>query len=168
MNDLNFMSDQPVELVQEFYESFGYETSARQDNGSTELVKNCAFKAAYFAPAKGSGLTEGTEPDWKTTENGKQYCIVMGYAKVKGFSELSGLQQCLLNKASYDTGDFELNVLYSSISKIPLLDADGNKHPDFNDIYFTVFENKATNNDMSDLAGDKFKQWMAKREAAIK
>ena len=74
----------------------------------------------------------------------------------------------MLNKKSYYTGDFELGVLYSSISKIPLLDGDGNKHPDFNDIYFTVFENKATNNDMSDLAGDKFKQWMAKREAAIK
>ncbi len=168
MNDLNFMSDQPVELVQEFYESFGYEANARQDDGSTEMLKNCSFKAAYFAPAKGSGLTEGTEPDWKTTDNGKQYCMVMGYAKVKGMPEVSSLQKCLLNKVSYDTGDFELGVLYSSISKIPLLDGDGNKHPEFNDIYFTVLENKATNNDMNDLAGNKYKLWLAQRKAAAK
>lgn len=166
MNELKFMSDQPVEIVQEFYESFGYEANARPDDGSTEMVKNCTFKAKYFAPAKGSGLTEGTEPDWKTTDNGKQYCIVMGYCKVKGFQEVSvTLQKCLLNKVSYDTGDFELGVLYSSISKIPLLDGNGKRHPEFNDIYFTVFENKATNNDMSDLAGNKFNQWLEKRKA---
>jgi hypothetical protein len=47
-----------------------------------------------------------------------------------------------------------------------MLDANGNKHPDFNDIYFTVFENKATNNDMSDLAGNKFKLWLEKKKAA--
>ena len=168
MNNLNFMSDQPVELVQEFYENFGYEATARQDDGSTEMLKSCTFRAKYFAPAKGSGVTEGTEPDWKTTPSGKQYCMVMGYAKVKGFPELSGLHKCLLNKVSYDSGEFELDVLYSSISKIPLLDGDGNRHPEFNDIYFTVFENKATNNDMSDLAGNKYQQWLAKRKAAEK
>jgi len=167
MNEFEFMKDQPVEFVQAFYEDNGYVATARPDDGSTEMLSNCKFTAKYFAPAKGSGLTEGTEPNWKTTDGGKQYCIVMGYCKVKGFPELSGtLQQCLLNKKSYDTGDFELNVLYSSISKIPMLDANGNKHPDFNDIYFTVFENKATNNDMSDLAGNKFKLWLEKKKAA--
>lgn len=167
MNEFEFMKDQPVEFVQGFYEDYGYVATARPDDGSTEMLSNCKFTAKYFAPAKGSGLTEGTEPNWKTTDGGKQYCIVMGYCKVKGFPELSGtLQQCLLNKKSYDTGEFELNVLYSSISKIPMLDANGNKHPDFNDIYFTVFENKATNNDMSDLAGNKFKLWLEKKKAA--
>jgi len=169
MNDLKFMKDQPAELVQEFYENYGYELNARQDDGSTEMVMNCTFRAKYFAPAKGSGLTEGTEPDWKTTDNGKEYCIVMGYAKVKGFEEVSAeLQKCILNKTSYDNGDFELGVLYSSISKIPMLDPDGNKQQDFNDIYFTVFENKATNNDMNDLAGNKFSKWLAERKTAEK
>ena len=46
-----------------------------------------------------------------------------------------------------------------------MLDADGNKAKDFNDIYFTVFENEATNNDMSDIAGSKFAQFMAKKKA---
>ena len=165
MSDLNFMNEQPVEFVQEFYEAHGFETTARPDNQDTEMVKNCSFRAKYFAPAKGSGLTEGTEPDWKTTDNGKQFCIVMGYAKVKGLP-LDELHKCLMNKTSYDNGDFELDTLYSSICKIPLLDGDGKEHEEFNQIYFTVFENKSTNNDMSDLVGNKFATWMAQRKAA--
>ena len=90
----------------------------------------------------------------------------MGIAKVRGLQEISEEPKvCILNKTSYDAGDFELDTLYSSICNIPMLDAEGQKHEDFNDIYFTVFENEATNNDMSDMAGSKFAQFMAKRKA---
>lgn len=165
-----FMDQYPVEVVQEFYEEkYKFTVEARPDDGSTEMTKNCIFKAKYFVPAKGSGVTEGTEPDWRTTDNGKEYCLVMGYAKINGVPEIgTELQKCILNKVSYDKGDFEMGVPYSSMCKIPMLDGDGNKHQEFNDIYFTVFENKATNNDMSDLVGSTFQKWMDQKKAANK
>ena len=58
MNEFEFMKDQPVEFVQAFYEDNGYVATARPDDGSTEMLSNCKFTAKYFAPAKGSGLTE--------------------------------------------------------------------------------------------------------------
>jgi len=159
------MNDAPVEDVQAFYESFNFEVESGQDkdgNATTVMQRNCSFRATHFTPE--SGNEPATEPFWRTTPNGKEYCLVMGIAKVKGLQELSDEPKtCILNKTSYDAGDFELDTLYSSICNVPLLDADGNKAKDFNDIYFTVFENEATNNDMSDIAGSKFAQFMAKK-----
>ena len=163
------MNGAPVEDVQAFYESegIGFKAEAGQDrngNPTTQMQKNCSFRATHFVPE--SGNEKATEPFWRTTPSGKQYCLVMGIAKVKGLQEISEEPKtCILNKTSYDAGDFELDTLYSSICNVPLLDADGNKAKDFNDIYFTVFENEATNNDMSDMAGSKFAQFMAKRKA---
>lgn len=167
LNLLNAMTNYEPAILQEFYESEGFEPVANPVTMDTELVKNCKFTPEYYAPAKGSGETQGTEPDWKNNSEGsdKQYCIVMGKAKVKGFNFGDVPMQCLLNKTSYDNGDFELGTLYSSKCKIYLLDAEGEKHSQYNEIYFTVFENEATNNDMSDLAADKFQAWLAAKKA---
>lgn len=162
-NLITAMQNAPIELVQEFYSEYGFTPEVREDNGDTNMSKNCQFTAKYFAPAKGSGMTEGTEPDWRMTDNGKEYCIVMGYAKVKGFPFADKLQKCILNKKSYDNGDFELSTMYSSVCHIPMLDAEGNKHTEFNDIFFVVFENVATNNDMGDLVANEFEAFMAKK-----
>jgi hypothetical protein len=79
--------------------------------------------------------------------------------------QLTGeLQKCILNKVSYDSGEFELNVMYSAIAHIPLLDADENRVENFNEIFFTVFENKGTNNDMGDLMADEFTAFLAEEE----
>lgn len=166
---ISTMDNAPVEEVQEFYEDFigGFTVETGQDgdgNPTTQMQKNCTFRASHFAPEKGS--EPQTEPFWRTTPGGKEYCFVIGIAKVKGLKELSeDPQRCILNKKSYDAGDFELNKLYSSICNVPLLNHEGEKADDFNQIYFTVFENAATNNDMSDLAGSKFADFMAKKAA---
>jgi hypothetical protein len=161
------MNGASVEDVQAFYESLGFEVESGQDrsgNPTTQMQKNCSFRATHFTPE--SGNEKATEPFWRTTPSGKEYCLVMGIAKVKGLQEIANEPKiCILNKTSYDRGDFELDTLYSSICNIPLLGADGNKAEDFNDIYFTVFENQATNNDMSDMASNKFAEFMAKRKA---
>lgn len=161
------MNGASPEDVQEFYESFNFEVESGQDrdgNPTTQMQRNCSFRATHFTPE--SGNEKGTEPFWRTTPGGKEYCLVMGIAKVKGLQELSDEPKiCILNKKSYDAGDFELDTLYSSICVVPLLNAEGNKAEDFNDIYFTVFENEATNNDMSDIAGSKFADFMAKKKA---
>lgn len=164
---ITLMNDASPEDVQMFYEENGFEATATQDkdgNPETAMTKNCTYVAEYFIPESGNEPSDS--PFWRTSQSGKEFCLLMGKAKVKGFPELSRENMvCLLNKKSYDAGEFELNTRYSSICKVPLLDTDGNKHQDFNDIYFTVFENEATNNDMSDLAADKFQAFLARKKA---
>lgn len=164
MSNLN-LNNVPVKSIKKFYTKRGFTEEIREDNGDIGMSKNCYFTAEYFGAAKGSGETKATEPSWLTTPNGKEYCIVMGYAKVKNMPQLTGeLQKCILNKVSYDSGEFELNVMYSAIAHIPLLDADENRVENFNEIFFTVFENKGTNNDMSDLMADEWTAFLAEEE----
>ena len=164
--NLTSMNDASVEDVQAFYEDLQFEVEVGQDkdgNATTVMQRNCSFRATHFTPE--SGNEPATEPYWRETPSGKEYCFVMGIAKVKGLPEISDEPKlCILNKTSYDAGDFEIGTLYSSLCNVPLLNAEGNKDESFNDIYFTVFENEATNNDMSDIAGSKFAQWMASRK----
>ena len=54
--------------------------------------------------------------------------------------------------------------MYSSIANIPMTNEEGDKLEDFNDIYFTVFENEATNNDMGDLMNDEWTAFMAEED----
>ena len=89
----------------------------------------------------------------------------MGIAKVKKMPTVSTEPKlCILNKTSYDNGDFELDTMYSSIANIPMTNEEGYKLEDFNDIYFTVFENEATNNDMGDLMNDEWTAFMAEED----
>ena len=148
MKNLN-LKELPVKTVKKFYTTKGFKEEVREDNGDINMSRNCSFTAEYFAPAKGSGVTKATEPTWLETDNGKFYCIVMGYAKVKNMSKVGDtLQRCILNKKSYDNGDFELGTMYSAVCHVPILDAEGERHEEFNQIFFTVFENEGTNNDM--------------------
>lgn len=150
------MKDVPVKKVQGFYESkYQFKSVLNEETGETHMEKNCSFTARYFISDKGGD--QATEPSWRTSPSGKEYCLIMGDAKVKGMPQLGDAPQlCILNKKSYDNGDFEIGTLYSAICNIPMLDADGNRHQDFNDIYFTVFENESTNNDMSDILADEW------------
>ena len=89
----------------------------------------------------------------------------MGIAKVKKMATVSlEPKLCILNKKSYDNGDFELDHMYSSLANIPMTNEEGTKLEDFNDIYFTVFENEATNNDMGDLMNDEWAAFMAEED----
>lgn len=158
---MNSMMNAPIELVREFYENYGFSEEVREDNGDINMMSNCSFKARAFTGENGG---EATEPFWRDTENGKQYCFVLGTGKVKGLPNISAEEKlCILNKVSYDAGDFELGKLYSSVCNVPMTDAEGKRHPKFNDIYFTVFENIATNNDMGDLVSNEFEAFMAKK-----
>ena len=154
------MDKVPVERVQKFYENKGFTLTTNDESGDTHMEKNCSFTAKYFISDKGGN--EATEPTWRTSPSGKEYCLLMGIAKVKKLPTVSTEPKlCILNKASYDNGDFELDTMYSSIANIPMTNEEGYKLEDFNDIYFTVFENEATNNDMGDLMNDEWAAFMA-------
>ena len=157
------MDKVPVEQVQKFYEKKGFELATNEETGDSHMERNCSFTAKYFISDKGGN--EATEPTWRKTPSGKEYCLLMGIAKVKKMPSVSTEPKlCILNKASYDNGDFELDTMYSSIANIPMTNEEGDKLEDFNDIYFTVFENEATNNDMGDLMNDEWTAFMAEED----
>ena len=105
------MDKVPVEKVQKFYENKGFTLTTNDETGDTHMEKNCSFTAKYFISDKGGD--QATEPTWRTSPSGKEYCLLMGIAKVKKMATVSlEPKLCILNKTSDDIDNSLLRNLF--------------------------------------------------------
>ncbi len=157
------MKSYEIGALIKMFESLGWEESVNPETGVKSMQGNCGFKATKFAGE------DATTPNWQKSENSdNEYCFVIGNAKVKNFGNLcrnedgSPKEQiALLNKKSYDTGEFELGKSFSSLVSFDIENEDGTLCTEFEDAKFVVFENTKTDNDASsDIAKlmEKFMQ----------
>ena len=127
------MEKVPVEKVQKFYENKGFVLTTNDESGDTHMEKNCSFTAKYFISDKGGN--EATEPTWRTSPSGKEYCLLMGIAKISPqWIEKSWAMDKIITISEHSK-----NVFSS-----------------------TSYE--ATNNDMGDLMNDEWTAFMAEED----
>tara|TARA_R100001443_G_C3342928_1_gene174904 strand:+ start:576 stop:1067 length:492 start_codon:yes stop_codon:yes gene_type:complete len=132
-----------MDVLLEMFDSINFTETTNPETGVKAVEGACGFTAVKFA-----GKDE-TTPNWVTNSNGKEYCFVLGYAKQSSFNDLcydekgqQKLQLALLNKKTYDTGEFELDKHFSSILSFDIETEDGEIIPNFADNpRFVVFEN---------------------------
>lgn len=161
------MNSYEIDVLLEMFDSIGFSETTNPETGVKAVEGTCGFTAVKFA-----GKDE-TVPNWQTNSNDKEYCFVLGYAKQSNFNDLcydengdQKLQIALLNKKTYDTGEFELDKHFSSILSFDIETEEGELIPNFADRpRFVVFENiKIDSSGKADI--DKMYQaFLAKKQS---
>lgn len=161
------MNSYEIEGLLGMFESIGFSQTTNPESGVKAVEGACGF-----TPIKFAGKDE-TTPNWNTNSNNKEYCFVLGYAKQSNFNDLcydengeQKLQLAILNKKTYDTGEFELNKHFSSIVGFDIETEGGELIPNFADKpKFVVFENIRIDSSGKSDVDRMMKAFLAKKEA---